>query len=172
MWRGIFTGLCDRATGRLGATAAGAMLCWLESNRRAHCIRCSLKSVTRRDLHRVNWSSLMPMKAISGNLASFRRRLGNAAVVRAAQQRIQTPRRYRRHLPKEAAIVRPIGAVLLEQNDELPVQRRYFKIEIRVELLAPTNAADPARSDAQHSQHRAIHCTDMVGADFVTSPRR
>ena len=31
--------------------------------------------------------------------------------------------------PNEAAIVRPVGALLLEQNDEWQLQRRYLQFE-------------------------------------------
>jgi transposase-like protein len=37
--------------------------------------------------------------------------------------------------PNEAAIVRPVGAILLEQNDELAVQRtRYMTLETTAPL--------------------------------------
>ena len=39
--------------------------------------------------------------------------------------------------PGEASIVRLIGAVLLEQNDEWQLQHRYMQVEGMVELLAP-----------------------------------
>ena len=42
--------------------------------------------------------------------------------------------------PNEAAIVRLIGAVLLEQNDEWQLQHRYLQVEAMTELVA---AADP-----------------------------
>jgi putative transposase len=42
--------------------------------------------------------------------------------------------------PNEAAIIRLIGAVLLEQNDEWQLQHRYMQIEVMAEL---TTAADP-----------------------------
>ena len=45
--------------------------------------------------------------------------------------------------PNEAAIVRLIGAVLLEQNDEWQLQHRYLQVEVMAERVAPANAADP-----------------------------
>jgi putative transposase len=45
--------------------------------------------------------------------------------------------------PNEASIVRLIGAVLLEQNDEWQVMHRYMQVEAMVELLTPTAGAEP-----------------------------
>jgi putative transposase len=45
--------------------------------------------------------------------------------------------------PNEPAIVRLIGAVLLEQNDEWQLQHRYMQLEAMAELIAPANATDP-----------------------------
>jgi len=45
--------------------------------------------------------------------------------------------------PNEAAIVRLIGAVLLEQNDEWLLQHRYVQVEAMAELVAVADAADP-----------------------------
>ena len=45
--------------------------------------------------------------------------------------------------PNEAAIIRLIGAVLLEQNDEWQLQHRYMQVEAMAELVAPTSAVDP-----------------------------
>jgi transposase-like protein len=39
--------------------------------------------------------------------------------------------------PNEASIIRLIGAVLLEANDEWQLQHRYMQIEGMAELLAP-----------------------------------
>ena len=41
--------------------------------------------------------------------------------------------------PNEASIVRLIGAVLLEQNDEWQLQHRYMQVEAMAELVAPAN---------------------------------
>ena len=38
--------------------------------------------------------------------------------------------------PNEAAIIRLIGAVLLEQNDEWQLQHRYMQVEAMAELAA------------------------------------
>jgi transposase-like protein len=43
--------------------------------------------------------------------------------------------------PNEVAIIRLIGAVLLEQNDEWQLQHRYMQVEAMAELLAPANEA-------------------------------
>jgi putative transposase len=45
--------------------------------------------------------------------------------------------------PNEAAIIRLIGAVLLEQNDEWQLQQRYMQVEAMAELVAAAGAADP-----------------------------
>ena len=41
--------------------------------------------------------------------------------------------------PNEAAIIRLIGAVLLEQNDEWQLQHRYLQVEVMARLTAPEN---------------------------------
>jgi putative transposase len=45
--------------------------------------------------------------------------------------------------PNEAAIIRLIGAVLLEQNDDWQLQHRHMQVEVMAELAAPAGAADP-----------------------------
>ena len=45
--------------------------------------------------------------------------------------------------PNETAIVRLIGAVLLEQNDEWQLQHRDMQVEAMAELAAPSSATDP-----------------------------
>jgi transposase-like protein len=45
--------------------------------------------------------------------------------------------------PNEAAIIRLIGAVLLEQNDEWQLQHRYRQVEVMAGLVAAADAADP-----------------------------
>jgi putative transposase len=45
--------------------------------------------------------------------------------------------------PNEAAIVRLIGAVLLEQNDEWQLQQRYMQVEAMAEMVAAARTADP-----------------------------
>ena len=43
--------------------------------------------------------------------------------------------------PNEASIIRLIGAVLLEQNDEWQLQHRYMQVEAMAELVTPANGA-------------------------------
>ena len=47
--------------------------------------------------------------------------------------------------PNEAAIIRLIGAVLLEQNDEWQLQHRYMQVEVMAELAAAAEGSDPRR---------------------------
>ena len=47
--------------------------------------------------------------------------------------------------PNEPSIVRLIGAVLLEQNDEWQLQHRYMQVEGMAELTPPLIDADPAK---------------------------
>ena len=44
--------------------------------------------------------------------------------------------------PNEGSIIRLIGAVLLEQNDEWQLQHRYMQVEAMAELAVPVNDAD------------------------------
>jgi len=45
--------------------------------------------------------------------------------------------------PNEAAIVRLIGAVLPEQNDEWQLLHRYMQVEAMAELATPASDAAP-----------------------------
>src|ERR687897_286087 len=47
--------------------------------------------------------------------------------------------------PDEKSILRLIGAVLLEQNDEWQLQHRYMQLEAMAELLQPSTVEDPLR---------------------------
>lgn len=50
--------------------------------------------------------------------------------------------------PNEAAIVRLIGAVLLEANDEWQLQHRYMRTEPMAELTPPMLDAMPPQISA------------------------
>ena len=47
--------------------------------------------------------------------------------------------------PDERSIVRLIGAVLLEQNDEWQLQHRYMQLEAMAELLSPDAEGEALR---------------------------
>ena len=47
--------------------------------------------------------------------------------------------------PNEAAIIRLIGAVLLEQNDDWHIQHRYMQVEPMTELMSMTADQQPAQ---------------------------
>ena len=66
---------------------------------------------------------------------------------RTAQRRDQTPYRCSRYLPNEAAIVRLVGALLLEQNDEWALCRRYMSLETLAELGDNPSVSLPAVAD-------------------------
>jgi putative transposase len=51
--------------------------------------------------------------------------------------------------PGEASIVRLIGAVLLEANDEWQLQHRYMQVEAMAELTSPPAEAEPAQIPPQ-----------------------
>ena len=46
--------------------------------------------------------------------------------------------------PNDAAIIRPVGAILMEQNDEWAVSRRYMTLEALAQLGHPDTATQPA----------------------------
>src|SRR2546423_11633847 len=48
--------------------------------------------------------------------------------------------------PNEAAIIRLIGAVLLEQNDEWQLQHRYMQLDVMAELVTAPEATDPRQT--------------------------
>ena len=47
--------------------------------------------------------------------------------------------------PNEQSIIRLIGAILLEQNDEWQLQSRYMQVEAMAELNTQQNEAQPAQ---------------------------
>jgi putative transposase len=50
--------------------------------------------------------------------------------------------------PNEASIIRLIGAVLLEQNDEWQLQHRYMQVEAMAELMNQAGDAEPRKLSA------------------------
>jgi hypothetical protein len=73
-----------------------------------------------------------------------------AAAIGVVQQRIRfaTPPELRTVVGifrNEASIIRLIGAVLLEQNDEWLLQHRYMQIEGMAELTPPTIETEPTK---------------------------
>ena len=51
--------------------------------------------------------------------------------------------------PNEAPITRPIGAVLVEANDEWQLRHRHMQVEAMAELLAPDPEAEPKQIPPQ-----------------------
>ena len=45
--------------------------------------------------------------------------------------------------PSEQSILRLIGAVLLEANDEWQLQHRYMRVEAMAELMPPVTEGEP-----------------------------
>ena len=50
--------------------------------------------------------------------------------------------------PNEGSIIRLIGAVLLEQNDEWQLQHRYMQLEAMADLAAPVSEPEPRQITA------------------------
>jgi putative transposase len=51
--------------------------------------------------------------------------------------------------PSEASILRLIGAVLLEANDEWQLQHRYMQVEAMTELAPPAADTEPTQIPPQ-----------------------
>ncbi len=45
--------------------------------------------------------------------------------------------------PNNAAVIRLVGAVLMEQNDEWQVSRRYLSLESLAQVLKPATQSEP-----------------------------
>jgi putative transposase len=72
-----------------------------------------------------------------GSRQGYRRRAAiNPSIARTALQPAIA------RFPNEASIIRLIGAVLLEQNDEWRLQHRYMRVESMAEIAAPPINAD------------------------------
>jgi transposase-like protein len=50
--------------------------------------------------------------------------------------------------PNEASIIRLVGAVLMERNDEWQMQHRYMQVEAMAELMAPSNDTEATTTRA------------------------
>ena len=59
----------------------------------------------------------------------------------AKLRNIQRPLSRKTRRPLTASIIRLIGAVLLENNDEWQLQHRYMQVEAMAELVTPANEA-------------------------------
>lgn len=73
-------------------------------------------------------------------------------------------------IPNEASMIRLVGAVLLEQNDEWQMQHRYMQVEAMAELMNPLPRPKqptfpPCRLDqiiASNRHNISITLTDMI----------
>ena len=59
--------------------------------------------------------------------------------------------------PNEPSIIRLIGAVLLEQNDEWQLQHRYMQVEAMAELSAPESEVETRQIAACRLTHTHLH---------------
>ncbi len=50
--------------------------------------------------------------------------------------------------PNDAAVVRLVGAVLLEQNDDWQMSRLYLRLETLAAMLAPSSQSEPTHEEA------------------------
>ena len=51
--------------------------------------------------------------------------------------------------PNEPAIIRLVGAALMEQHDEWQLQHRYMQLDAMAELAPPTNDPEPLQIPPQ-----------------------
>ena len=71
--------------------------------------------------------------------------------------------------PNEAAIIRLIGAVLLEQNDEWQLQHRYMQAEAMAGLAGDEDAQDPMRDVAGPNRRLAMTRETDCGVDGINA---
>ena len=88
----------------------------------------------------------------------------------AAEQGSEATCRRRRDLPDEASIMRLIGAVLLERNDEWQLQHRYMQVEAMAEPAAPGNKARPGSRGMTHRIARSCHGVSRKTVCATTAP--
>ncbi len=74
--------------------------------------------------------------------------------------------------PSQQATVRLVGAILLEQNDEWAVQRRYMSLENLGSLSDTESISLPAWQPDRAANAAREHCSYTMGWDTISSHRR
>jgi Transposase, Mutator family len=67
--------------------------------------------------------------------------------------------------PNEGSIIRLIGAVLLEQNDEWQLQHRYMQVEAMADLATPVNEAEPRQISSAAWAPGPFRNAHLAGSD-------